>query len=213
MQAVAALVVEARTNEDRKQKHEAFAELVKRFQETAYGWAYRVLGDIHLAQDATQEAFVIAYQNLNQLRDPNAFAGWFKQIVLSQSYRLTRSHRLSTKSIDVSVDVPTDDNTSMLIETIELRDKVMAALQALPEHEQKVTEMFYLSGYSQSEIAKMLELPLTTVKKRLQYARQHLKLIMESMFAPAPAPVPVPIPVRTRSHYPVPRRYYRDESF
>ncbi|MCA9977944.1 MAG: sigma-70 family RNA polymerase sigma factor [Anaerolineales bacterium] len=217
MQAVATLVQDARSHKDRQYRHEAFSELVSRFQDAAYVWAYHVLGDVHLAQDATQEAFVTAYQNLHQLREPDAFIGWFKQIVISQCHRLIRSHKISTKPIDLTTDLSTDDEPAVLIESIELQDKVMAAIRALPEHEQEVTEMFYLRGYSQNEIAKTLQLPLTTVKKRLQYAREHLRLIMEAMFAPTPTPVPVPVPVRAKSQYPVPhaqsRRRYYDESF
>ena len=79
----------------------------------------------------------------------------------------------------------------------------MTAVQALPEKEQVVTKLFYLNGYSQKEIARLLELPLTTVKKRLQYARQNLRGLLVSMVdalapEPDPVPAPVPIPVRTR---------------
>ena len=83
----------------------------------------------------------------------------------------------------------------------------MTAVQALPEKEQVVTQMFYLNGYSQKEIARLLELPLTTVKKRLQYARRNLRGILASMMdafvpEPEPTPAPVPIPVRSRPIYP-----------
>src|ERR1043165_3327702 len=52
--------------------------------------SFAVLGDAYLAQDTAQEAFVIAWQKLEQLREPAAFPGWFKRIVLSQCNRLTR---------------------------------------------------------------------------------------------------------------------------
>lgn len=67
---------------------EAFGTLVKRFQDMAYGCAYAVLGDFHLAEDAAQEAFVTAYHHLGKLRDPKKFPGWFRRIVLSQCNRL-----------------------------------------------------------------------------------------------------------------------------
>jgi DNA-directed RNA polymerase specialized sigma24 family protein len=61
---------------NRAQRHAAFGELVVRFQDMAYGYAYAILGDAHLAQDAAQEAFIAAYQKLAQLREPAAFPGW-----------------------------------------------------------------------------------------------------------------------------------------
>jgi DNA-directed RNA polymerase specialized sigma24 family protein len=71
-------------------RHEAFGELVLRFQDMAFACAYAVLGDAYLAEDVAQDAFVVAWQKLDQLREPDAFPGWFKRIVLSQCNRLTR---------------------------------------------------------------------------------------------------------------------------
>lgn len=204
MSTLAVLVIEARTHQDPERRREAFGELVQRFQDAAYSWAFRLLGDGHLAQDATQEAFVTAYQQLSQLREPDAFGGWLRKIVVSQAHRLRRGQRPAASDAMEKVVETAVDGPAAAVERIELKDKVLAAIQALPEHEQVVTKMFYLNGYSQQEIARMLELPLTTVKKRLQYAREHLKQIMVAMFAPPPAPVPIPVPVRTRRRTPGP---------
>jgi len=56
-----------------------------------------------------------------------------------------------------------------------LAEQVTRAVRSLPEHERVVTELFYIGDYSQQEIAEQLAVPLTTVKKRLQYAREHLR--------------------------------------
>src|SRR6267143_7274448 len=90
-------------------RHEAFAELVIRFQDMAFGCAYAVLGDAYLAEDVAQDAFVVAWQKLDQLREPNAFPGWFKRIVLSQCNRLTRGKRLQIVPLEVGVKSPTSD--------------------------------------------------------------------------------------------------------
>jgi len=186
-------------------RQHAFAELVEQFYETAFRWAYTRLNDADLAQDATQEAFVIAYQKLHQLQEPKAFAGWFKQIVLSQAYRLLRDTRPLTHAVSLSQEIATPElGPAALMENDELKEKVMTAVQALPDKEQIVTRLFYLNGYSQKEIAHLLELPLTTVKKRLQYARRNLRGILVSMmdvFAPEPELTPIPIPVQTRPLY------------
>ena len=158
-----------------QQRHRAFAELVVRFQDMAYACAFSRLGDVHLAQDAAQEAFLAAYRELGKLRQPKAFPGWLRRIVLTQCNRMTRNKRLPTWPIDDAVGVPcTRPNPATLTEEREMRDHLLAAVRALPEHERIVTSLFYLSGYSQKEIAEFLEIPLTTVKKRLQYARERL---------------------------------------
>ncbi|MCL4264581.1 MAG: sigma-70 family RNA polymerase sigma factor [Anaerolineae bacterium] len=197
------LVINARNqNLSVGQRHLAFGELVNRFYDVAYRWAYAVQQDRHQAQDIVQEAFVVAFQSLDQLREPLAFAGWLRQIVVSQAYRQVRSQSVDLSSIEAAPDLPAyEPGPAAILEEVELKDKVMTAVQALPEKEQIVTELFYLNGYSQYEIARLLELPLTTVKKRLQYARRNLKVIMASMmdsFTPPtapPEPVLVPVPV------------------
>ncbi|MCA9946190.1 MAG: sigma-70 family RNA polymerase sigma factor [Anaerolineales bacterium] len=187
-----------------EERQEAFAQLVGEFYEAAFRWAFSRLNDADLAQDAVQEAFVVAYQMLHQLKEPKAFAGWFKQIVLSQTYRLLRDTRPLTLAVDISQEMmASEPGPAALIENDEMKERVMTAVQALPEKEQVVTKLFYLNGYSQKEIARLLELPLTTVKKRLQYARQNLRGLLVSMVdalapEPDPVPAPVPIPVRTR---------------
>jgi RNA polymerase sigma-70 factor (ECF subfamily) len=198
------LVVNARNQKlSISQRHLAFGELVNRFYDAAYRWAYAVLHEKNQAQDAVQEAFVVAFQNLDQLHEPLAFAGWLRQIVISQAHRQIRHQPIEESSFETEPDMPTHEpGPAAILEEAEMKEKVMTAVQALPEKEQLVTQLFYLNGYSQHEIARLLELPLTTVKKRLQYARQNLKGIMATMvdsFSPTavpPEPLLAPIPVR-----------------
>ena len=72
-------------------RQEAFGALIERFQDVAYGYAYALLGDPHLAQDAAQEAFLAAYRHVHQLREASAFAAWFRRIVRTQCTRLRRA--------------------------------------------------------------------------------------------------------------------------
>jgi RNA polymerase sigma factor (sigma-70 family) len=160
------------------ERHETFSELMNRFKEAANRWAYTVLEDEHLAQDAAQEAFIAAYDHIDQLREPAAFPGWLKQIVLSRCNRLTRRKQVSTTSFEED-SAYTDPIAEA--EDRDLREKVIEAVNDLPEHERTVTELFYVDGYSQREIAEQLSVPLTTVKKRLQYAREHLRIAVYPM--------------------------------
>src|SRR5262249_5669427 len=150
-------------------------QLIQRFKERAYQWAFAMLQDSHLAEDAVQEAFITAYEHLDQLKDPSAFPGWFKRIVISQCARLMRRKDFAADLLDDSAPAAEPD-PSEKVEEHESEERLKQALHRLPEHERTVTELFYLSEYSQHEIAERLALPVTTVKKRLQYARKHLKV-------------------------------------
>ena len=157
-------------------RREAFGELVIRFQDMAFGCAFAVLGDAYLAQDTAQEAFVVAWQKLAQLREPAAFPGWFKRIVLTQCNRLTRCKRLQVVPLEAGVNASTaDPGPHFSAERQELVTKVLQAINELPENERLVTTLFYVDGYTQADIGEFLEVPVSTVNKRLYSARQRLK--------------------------------------
>ena len=82
MDALDVIVTRAREGET-----EAFGILVRRFQDMAVGYGYSILHDFQLAEDAAQEAFFEAY-TLSKLREPAAFAGWFRRIV----FKAVRPH-------------------------------------------------------------------------------------------------------------------------
>src|SRR5215471_702704 len=164
-------------------RQQAFGELVQRFQDMAFGCAYAVLGDFYLAQDAAQEAFITAWQKLHQLQSADAFAGWLRRIVLTHCNRLTRGKRLRFVPLDAGLDIASSsDSPQADAEKGELMDRVLAAIKALPEHERMVTTLFYISDYSQPEISAFLELPVSTIAKRLFSARQRLKRSMIEMY-------------------------------
>ncbi len=156
----------------------AFGQIVQRFQGMAYTVAYTMLDDTYLAEDVAQEAFIEAYLNLPKLRDPRAFPGWFRRIVFRQGDRLIRGKQLATIPLEPTptVDMPLDEfNPASAVEGRETRDIVRHAIDTLPEHERGVILLFYGNDYTLSDISQFLEVPLSTVKKRLFDARKHLK--------------------------------------
>src|SRR5450432_2594262 len=163
-----------------QQREEAFGELIAQFESVAQNWAYNALGDLQIAQDVVQEAFLTAYLKLDQLRDPAAFPAWLKRIVLTYAHRVTRRKSPYLLPLE-DEDTPLQGDPAISAETREREEQVNRAVRALPDHEREVTELFYITGYSQQEIAERLALPLTTVKKRLQYAREHLRETMPPM--------------------------------
>lgn len=164
----------------------AYGAIVRRFQDMAYGCAYAVLGDFHLAEDAAQEAFIEAYRKLGDLREPKAFPGWFRKVVLKHCDRFTRKKRVETVPLDEAAEVhASTERPDRAAERIEMKDRVLAAIQSLPESQRMATTLFYINGYSHNEVADFLEVPVSTVKKRLHDSRRKLKERMVGMVANA----------------------------
>lgn len=155
---------------------EAFNQLAQAFEPLAQREAYRWLGDKHSAEDASQDALLAAYKHLNQLRQPSLFAAWFRQIVRSQCNLQTRrkQHQLETIEEESDIAAP-NPSPEQAMERREEEIIIRQALAALPEHERIVAIDYYIAGKKQADIAENLGLPVSTIKKRLQYARKKLK--------------------------------------
>jgi len=161
-----------------------FNTIVHQFQDMAVGYAYSILGDFHLAEDAAQEAFIDAYRFLSKLRSPEAFPGWFRKIVFKHCDRFTRGKRAELVSLEKAVKIPSEKNDPVEIALRnELLEKVSSSVKALPEKERVATTLFYINGYSHQEISAFLEVPLTTVNHRLRASRKHLKEKLFTMVA------------------------------
>jgi len=160
----------------------AYGRLVERFRDMACGYAYSMLGDFHLAEDAAQEAFITAFGKLGQLQQPEAFPGWFRRIVWSACGRLTRRRPAATAGLDAAADITAAGATpAEIVERKEMADTVLKAIRQLPDREREVTALFYIDGYSQADIADFLEVPVGTVKSRLGASRDRLKERMWNM--------------------------------
>ncbi len=167
------------------EQEEAFAMLVRLFQDRAYACAYAILGDWHLAEDAAQAAFISAWQKLSQLRDPAAFSGWFRRLVVTECHRIIRRQRVLTVPLDEANEAePAPANSAapasakdaqQILEETELAKSVLRAVQRLTESQRLVVMLFYLDQQTQPEIARFLGVPLTTVAKRLYTARERLR--------------------------------------
>ncbi|MCK5114514.1 MAG: sigma-70 family RNA polymerase sigma factor [Phycisphaerae bacterium] len=163
----------------KKDDLDAYGEIVNMFQGMAYGCAYSILGDFHLAEDVAQEAFVEAYYNLSKLARPEAFPGWFRRIVQWQCGRVIRNRQISTVSLDAAVEaISCDHGPGEVAEKREIKDAVSMAIASLPEAERTATTLFYVSGYSQKDIASFLEVSVSAIKNRLTSSR---KLLRERM--------------------------------
>lgn len=158
---------------------EAFGEIVGRFQDMAVSSAYEFLRDRHLAEDVAQEAFIQAFTDLRALRSPEAFPAWFRRIVLKYCDRLTRKKRVRTTPLSVAGAVASTEPTpDQELDRRERRRRVMAAVKALPAPQRSTTTLHYVGGLSQKEVAEFMEVPLTTVKKRLHASRKAMRARM-----------------------------------
>jgi RNA polymerase sigma factor (sigma-70 family) len=157
------------------ERHHAFEEIVRRFQDLVFACAYARLRDPALAEDAAQDAFLLAWQRLGQLRDPAAFPGWIRRLAVTQCHRRLRGTRLQLR--------PEHDARDLVAAADPGRDAelegeawiVRLALTRLAPEDRLVLVLFYGCERSQAEIAAWLGVPVTTVSRRLAHAKRRMR--------------------------------------
>ncbi len=162
---------------------DAFGPLVKKYQKGVHALVWRKIGDFHIAQEITQDAFLNAYQKLGTLKNHNLFAGWLYVIASNLSLDWLRRNRLPMESLDVE-DTNEVDKVSYSQYTVEKRESeadenrrevVKELLKKLPESERTVMTLHYLGEMTIKTISEFLGVSQNTVKSRLSRARNRLR--------------------------------------
>ena len=144
-------------------------ELLQQHQALLYRYAYRLSGSAEDAEDLTQQTYLIACENLHQLRDPAAAKSWLCAI-LRHAFLKHRKHRLVTLSLDQVAEPWQEGNAPRFDE-----ETLQRALGEIPEEYRSAVILFYFHELSYKEIAQALEIPLGTVMSRLARGKSLLK--------------------------------------
>jgi RNA polymerase sigma-70 factor (ECF subfamily) len=173
-EALVALV--ARADED------ALAELYDRVSRIAYGLALRVLRDERHAEDAVQEAFLQVWRSAATFRAERAKAStWILTLVHRRAVDLVRreERRQADPLTDDSAlgEAPEDTEEAAWLRFE--RERVQAALKQLPDVQREALELAYYGGFSQSELAERLGVPLGTIKSRMFAGLARLRELLD----------------------------------
>jgi RNA polymerase sigma-70 factor, ECF subfamily len=147
---------------------ESFGELYRRHYAAVVGMAYSVVADRHLAEDAAQEAFVVACRELPRLRRGERFGPWIGTIAKWVAGRMTRSRRDRGLVAEQTVVAPAANPGP------HTNDLVRQAVEDLPRRAREVVVLHYFTGLSHKEIAASLGVSAEAVHGRLVRARRIL---------------------------------------
>lgn len=157
----------------------AFEILVRRHERTIFNLVYRMLGDYDEAAEISQEVFLSAFRAVGQFRGEANFSTWLYRIALNHAS--TRRKSLGSrqqKIVSMEKADPLSDplpGPPELFEKQEVRERVQSALKQLDPEDAAVILLRDLQDVPYDEVARVLEIPVGTVKSRLHRARQALK--------------------------------------
>jgi RNA polymerase sigma-70 factor (ECF subfamily) len=161
---------------------ESFRPLVERYQDAVFGVALSVTGSAADAEDVAQETFVRAHQSLDTLRKPDSFGSWLCQIARSTSRRHLRGDaRRRKRHAALAGSRGTAPGPDELAAHRELRGQVMDALCRLSQAIREAATLFYIDGYTTTDISRFTGRPVGTVKRRLHDARKQLRKELVAM--------------------------------
>lgn len=160
----------------------AFEELVRIHQAHIYQLAYRLTGNYEDARDAAQEAFIRAFQALPRFRQEAAFSTWLYRIATNTALDLVR-RRPVVPPVELPADQPAPDDPATEAQRREISRRVHAAVAQLPAEYRVVVVLRDLQGLAYDEIAKVLEIPVGTVRSRLSRGRDGLRGLLTDLAA------------------------------
>jgi RNA polymerase sigma-70 factor (ECF subfamily) len=169
----------------------AFNDLIKQYQRVVFNFALRLTSDYDDANDVAQDAFIRAFNAINSFRGDASFTTWLFRIttnVFLDERKKRRAHPVSSLDEYVTIN---QDNVARQVEdpspgpeaitTDKQRTAALeTAIQKLPEYQRAMVVMYHLEQKAYEEIAEILEIPIGTVKSRLNRARLALKDLLSA---------------------------------
>lgn len=153
----------------------AFDELIRPRLDRLYVTANRILRDGAAAEDAVQQAMVLAWRDLGALRDHDRLDAWLYRLLVRTCYRELRSRRRLAANV-VQLERRNDPDATLAIHD---RDALERAFRRLTADKRAVIVLHHVTGLSLTEIAAVLAVPEGTVRSRLHYGLQELRRVLE----------------------------------
>ena len=167
-------LIEAARNGDR----EAYVALIRVRTDRLFALAHRVLRDVDRAEDALQDALVIAWRDLRGLRDPDRFDAWLHRLVVHECIDHAARERRRTANLRIlPVEGPAGSDDML---TLADRDELERGFQRLSPDQRALLVLHYYEGYPLTAIADLLGIPPGTVRSRLHYARDAMRAALDA---------------------------------
>jgi RNA polymerase sigma-70 factor (ECF subfamily) len=163
---------------------EAFGLIVDTSGGRLHAVAHRILRDIDLAEDATQQALLDIWRDLPNLRDPARFDAWSYRLLVRACYAEGRRSRRATPNLHLlPADEPTEAEGASVVAN---RDQLERGFRRLSIDHRTVVVLHHYLALTVDEIAETLGVPPGTVRSRLHHAMRGLRAALEADARPVP---------------------------
>lgn len=144
-----------------------------------YNIGYRIVNDQDEAEDVLQEAFISAFNSLDNYRGDSTFGAWLKRIVINKAINQLNKRKLDRMPEDETFDVKEEEEVDVLEGFPFTVEKVRDAIEKLPDGYRSVLSLYLMEGYDHGEIAEILRITESTSKSQFNRAKKKLKELLE----------------------------------
>jgi RNA polymerase sigma factor (sigma-70 family) len=156
----------------------AFVDLIRARSNRLFAIAHRILRDVDRAEDALQDALVIAWRDLRGLRDPDRFDAWLTRLLVNVCIaQATRERRRTANLRLLPVDGPAAPDELLNIAD---RDLLERGFRRLSPDQRAILVLHHFLGYAPSEIAEILGIPAGTARSRLFHAHRAMRAALDA---------------------------------
>lgn len=170
----------------------SFEKLIVKYNRYVYNIAFRMMGNEEDAKDMSQETLIKAFKAIGQFKMEANFSTWLYRITINVCKDELRKRKDNVLSYDAEIneegtlkDIIKDENANpiLIYEKLELRESIESALNELSDDNKSVVVLKDLLGYSYEEIGEILQIPIGTVRSRLNRSRNTLKRLLQVQLA------------------------------
>jgi RNA polymerase sigma-70 factor (ECF subfamily) len=167
-------LVEAAQRGDRA----AYVDLIRPRSDALFAVAQRILRDVDRAEDALQDALVIAWRDLRGVRDPDRFDAWLHRLLVNVCIAQATRERHRTSNLRLlPVDGPAAPDGLLSIGD---RDLLERGFRRLPPEQRAILVLHHYLGYAPGEIAETLGIPAGTARSRLHHAHRAMRAALDA---------------------------------
>ena len=168
-----------------QKNQKAQAELYKRYATAMYNVSFRIVKDVHFAEDVVQEGFLKAFIKINDYKQEVAFGAWLKRIIVNCSIDFyKKNNQFKSEDFEATLyimeenetDLPENENFN------ELKVKqILEVINSLKYSYRMVLTLFFIEGYDQEEISEILNISYANCRTTLSRAKENLRKKLEEL--------------------------------
>ena len=169
-----------------KQKNQkAHCEVYNRYAKAMYNVSYRIVKDVHFAEDVMQEGFLKAFNKINDYKQEVAFGAWLKKIIVNRSIDFyKKNNHFKTEDFDTTLykieEKNVDDSENNLFNELKIK-QILDTINSLKYNYRMVLTLFYIEGYDSEEISEILKISYSNCRTTLSRAKDSLRKKLEEL--------------------------------